>query len=218
MWAGKEIPSSTRRSSNEQEEPWKSPEAGGEMHKGKQHTWGVPSSSTGAIERDSFKSLCLFQCLSLFAATLPLFCNHIYKSSGALQWIRDSPSLPTHSNLCKQKEAGAQSSLKNRAPKVGKKLSKYLNNTKQELWRAYTSPLMSSNSFLTFPTSPHVTLSSYPSNSSLPSRSCSHYTSQTKQPVPRAMSHKMVTREQWVRASQGAVSELTGRKDLKNSL
>lgn len=64
MGAGKETPSSTRRSSNEQEEPWKSPEAGGETHKGKQHTCGVPSSSTGVTKRDTFESLCLFQCLS----------------------------------------------------------------------------------------------------------------------------------------------------------
>lgn len=103
---------------------------------------GLSASPTDAAETCSCESLCFINAsatfnLTLFTATLQFFCKHIYEPSSVLWWSRDSSSRPqprtTHVSRRELRVRGT-------AQRVGKKLSKCLSITKQELRRVYTSP------------------------------------------------------------------------------
>lgn len=141
-----------------------SPEARGGTHEREERTWGLPSSPADAT-KTYFASLCFFIAsaafnLTLFTAALQLLCKHISKSSGVLWWSPDSSALPQPRAAYISERTPQLGARWRTAQQVGKKLSKRLSITKQELRRVHTSPLMFTNSFPLLCVYPRFTFSS----------------------------------------------------------
>lgn len=99
-------------------------------------------------------------CCSAFILQPTFTSPQVHCGRSTISHPSPSPGQPAY----KQKEAGAWGTQRKSAPRREEVRQTFI--TKQELWRAYTSPLPSSNPFLTFPICPHSTSPSSPRNSS----------------------------------------------------